>query len=78
MEPWSFTLHELNIMAMGKLMDAWDHTSLIWSTMCNVNRDPKKRSKPFHPNEIHPFAEYKPKEKPRPISEAVKMYARPE
>lgn len=42
-------------MARARMRHNWDGTSIIWATLLNINRDPKKRAKPFSPEEIHPF-----------------------
>lgn len=63
-------------MAIARRIDEWDRTCLLWSTLANIHRDPKKRGKPFHPNEAHPLSELKPKEAPRPVREAVEAYKR--
>ena len=33
----------------------WNHTASIHATIANVNRDPKKRKKPFTPEDFHPY-----------------------
>lgn len=33
----------------------WNHTSAIMATLANIHRDPKRRAKPFSPNEFHPY-----------------------
>jgi len=42
-------------MSEGRQRAVWDSTSVIWATIANANRDPKKRSEPFCPSEIHPY-----------------------
>ena len=70
-EPWSFTLRELDIMARERMMLEWDQTSLLWSMMANQNRDTKKQPKPFLPSVVHPLRnddEYGEKKIPADIS----------
>ena len=33
----------------------WNHTSSILALIANINRDRKKRSRPFEPREFHPM-----------------------
>lgn len=54
MSPWRYTLGELHEMALARINLEWDQTALIWSTLANANRDPKKRAKPFTPDLVHP------------------------
>ena len=42
-------------MAEGRSRQAWEHTSTLLAMLANVNRNPKKRSKPFSPAEFNPF-----------------------
>ncbi len=56
MDPDPFTLRELFWMAEGRRREMWDHTSLLWAAMAEPNRDRKKRSRPFTPADVHPFA----------------------
>lgn len=42
-------------MAVGRMRHDWDLTSLMWATIANVNRDPKKQKKPFNPGQVHPL-----------------------
>jgi hypothetical protein len=44
-------------MAEGRSRQAWEHTSALLSMLANVNRNPKKRSKPFSPAEFNPFGQ---------------------
>lgn len=36
--------------------EAWHHTAYIVCMLANVNRDPKKRPRPFTPEEFNPLA----------------------
>lgn len=37
----------------------WDLTSVLWATIANTARDPKRKSTPFLPTDIHPLREEK-------------------
>jgi hypothetical protein len=43
-------------MAQAVRSEAWQHTSWIVCTIMNVNRDVKKRPRPFMPDEFNPMA----------------------
>lgn len=47
-------------MARSRLSAEWDQTSLLWATIANTARDPKRSPKPFLPQDVHPFAARKP------------------
>jgi hypothetical protein len=53
-------------MAEGKSERLWDHTAAVIATIAEVNRDRKKRSRPYTPAEFHPHV--KQKRKGRTIS----------
>ncbi len=42
-------------MAEGRVRESWNHTSSILALIATVNRDRKKRSRPFDPREFHPM-----------------------
>lgn len=42
-------------MAEGRVRQEWNHTSCILAMIANVNRDRKRRSRPFDPKEFHPL-----------------------
>lgn len=42
-------------MATAVERSQWDHTSLLWATLANANRDETKQRRPFMPEDIHPF-----------------------
>ena len=42
-------------MAQGRVRSEWNQTSCILALIANVNRDRKKRSRPFDPREFHPM-----------------------
>ena len=43
-------------MADAKRRENWSHTSHIMSLMANVNRDVKKRRRPYAARDFSPFA----------------------
>lgn len=60
LEPGPLTLRELVWMAGACRRDAWERTSWLLALIANCNRDPKKRNRPFTPDEFNPLAEKKP------------------
>ncbi len=38
------------------MRERWNHTSLLWAAIAEPNRDRRKRSQPFTPDDVHPFA----------------------
>ena len=42
-------------MTEGRIRQEWNHTSTVLAMIANVNRDRKKRSRPFEPREFHPM-----------------------
>jgi hypothetical protein len=42
-------------MAEGRSRAAWDHTAYVVATLANVHRDPKKRPRPYEPEDFHPL-----------------------
>ena len=42
-------------MAEGRVRSEWNQTSSILALIATVNRDRKKRSRPFDPREFHPL-----------------------
>ena len=48
-DPGPFTLRELLVMAEGRSRAAWNHTGSMMALLANINRDPKRRSKPYRP-----------------------------
>ena len=43
-------------MAEARQRREWERTSKIVATIAEVNRDPKRRSQPFTPDEFNPYA----------------------
>jgi hypothetical protein len=41
----------------GRQRDQWNHTASLIAQIAEVHRDPKKRSRPYDANEIHPMKE---------------------
>lgn len=54
-------------MAEEKAKTQWDHTSLIWATLANSMRDPKKHRQPFSPADVHPFRDRSDYERPQEV-----------
>ena len=51
-------------MADVKRKHDWDQTSMLWATIANTARDPKKQPAAFKPDMVHPYRsekDYKPK-----------------
>lgn len=42
-------------MAIACRRDRWDHTSEILAIMAEINRDRRKRRRPFHGRDFHPL-----------------------
>ena len=42
-------------MAEGRCREAWNHTADLLTLLANANRDPKKKQRPFHPADFHPY-----------------------
>jgi hypothetical protein len=42
-------------MADGRKREMWDHTSALLAMTAEINRDPKKRRKPFLPSDFNPY-----------------------
>jgi len=42
-------------MAEGVAKERWNHTSQLLATLCEINRNPKKRRRPFTADEFHPY-----------------------
>ena len=43
-------------MVEGRTRARWDHTASIMAIVAEVNRNPKKRSRPYRPADFHPYA----------------------
>lgn len=68
-------------MANEKRSHDWGQTSAQLALLANINRDPKKRSRPFHPDDFNPYAERRLKRGGIPITKAnrkvlQKMFAK--
>ena len=44
-------------MAQAWRREAWDHTCWIVAMIANANRDPRKKSTPFTPDDFNPLKE---------------------
>ena len=42
-------------MADAVIQERWNHTAQLLATLCEVNRNPKKRRSPFTADEFHPY-----------------------
>jgi hypothetical protein len=42
-------------MYQGRATSDWDHTSVLWALIANVNRDEKQKPEPYTPYDIHPY-----------------------
>jgi len=42
-------------MTEARRRDQWDHTAALLAAQAEVNRDRKKRPKPFTPDDFHPL-----------------------
>lgn len=42
-------------MSRGKQEDQWNHTALLAAMIANSVRDPKKKRKPYQPEDFLPF-----------------------
>jgi hypothetical protein len=42
-------------MADGVAPERWNHTAQILATLCELQRNPKRRSRPFTADEFHPY-----------------------
>jgi hypothetical protein len=50
----------LVLMAEAKRQHDWNVASTIMALMAEMNRDRKKRRKPFRPDDFNPYAEKRP------------------
>jgi hypothetical protein len=55
--PEPFTLRELIWMTDARRKEQWSHTSALMALVANVNRNPRKRSRPYSPIDFHPLVE---------------------
>lgn len=44
-------------MARERLLTEWDRTSAILAMTASIHRDRKKRSRPYMPDEMNPYAD---------------------
>ena len=42
-------------MADGVAQERWNHTAQLLATLCELQRNPKRRSRPFTADEFHPY-----------------------
>lgn len=48
-------------MTQARCESEWNHTASLMALLANINRDPKKQSSPFKPEDFHPLMPKKPK-----------------
>ena len=68
------TLRELVWMAEARRSSEWDAPAELWALTAELNRDTKKRGKPFTSDDIHPFRRPPEQSKPRPLKEARRHF----
>ena len=66
-------MRELSWAATGRQREAWNHTSAQIAQHAELNRDPKKRSRPFSWKEFHPLEQKRKKPKTVSLDELYKM-----
>jgi hypothetical protein len=54
-DPHPLTLRELVAMAEGRIRENWNHTAQLMALTANINRDPKRKPKPYSPADFHPM-----------------------
>jgi len=42
-------------MADGAAQERWNHTAQLLATLCELHRNPKRRSRAFTADEFHPY-----------------------
>ena len=42
-------------MADGVAQERWNHTAQLLATLCELQRNPKRRPRPFTADEFHPY-----------------------
>lgn len=67
-----FTLRELVWMARGKREHDWSLASHVMALLAEINRDRKKRRRPFRAEEFNPMVSVRPK----PIACSVSQLAK--
>lgn len=45
----------MTVASQGRQRDTWNHTCAVMAQMAEINRDPKKRARPFTADEFHPM-----------------------
>ena len=59
-DPGPLTLRQLVLMAESRRQHDWNVASTIMALMAEMNRDRKRRRKPFRPDDFNPYADQKP------------------
>jgi hypothetical protein len=55
LEPWTFTLRELDYLFEGRIHERWNHTSSMMALTANCHRG--KNSKDYQSADFHPLVE---------------------
>lgn len=55
LEPWTFSLREIDFMFEGKVSESWNHTSSMMALNANCHRG--KNSKDYQSADFHPLVE---------------------
>jgi hypothetical protein len=72
-DPMPFTLRELVWMARGKREHDWSLASHVMALLAEINRDRKKRRRPFRAEEFNPMVSVRPKPVPCSASQLAKI-----
>lgn len=65
-DPRPLTFREIQYAAKGRMEYDWQHTSMHMWIHAELNRNPKKRAKPFTPNDFNAFQTKQRQVKPPP------------
>lgn len=73
MDPMPFTLRELVWMVRGKREHDWSLASHVMALLAEINRDSKKRRRPFRAEEFNPMFSARAKPIPCSVSKLAKI-----
>jgi len=69
-------------MAESRAKERWAHTSSVMALIAETNRNPKKRGRPFTPDDFNPFARKRKRKKGTKLSplniNALQVFLSPE
>ncbi|HOD83616.1 MAG TPA: hypothetical protein PKG77_19535 [Phycisphaerae bacterium] len=68
-DPGPRTLRELAWMAQARQRAAWERTSWLLALIANVNRDPRRQSRPLKPADFDPYAGQDGGRRERPLTD---------